>query len=244
MLKLFKGEIKGENGVLTIYGGFPYSGAITLSLKTAVRFCDVVLFSPSSYSFSLELAKLRVEEAILSYDLERCVRASDSILIGVGMEKLDNFERFLRFSRIYKEKKFIIDGGGLYSIKAPLTSNFLLTPNIKEFNYLKEKFSVNDEEGLAKKLGCVVLRKGKENILTDGKRKEVIRGGNNGLTKAGTGDVLASLISAFSTQNPLWESAFYGLKIILKASEVLYKQKGPFFKASELIEAIPFVIRH
>ena len=229
---------KGENGKLLVIGGSrDYSGAPILSLKTAIRFCDIVLFYPAEFDKYLISSVKTIPEVIVSYDLDRAIRSADSILFGVGasnslfnMNKLKN-----------SNKKVIIDGDGI-KLVSKLSKNFLLTPNKKEFLHLCNKFGTYDIKRLSKYLGCTILKKGYENQLCYMDSLEIIKGGNPGLTKAGTGDVLSGLISALSTKNSLWDSAFFSLKAILNSSNSLFRRKGYFYSASDVVEQLPYEI--
>ena len=229
---------KGDNGKLLFIGGSKtYSGAAILALKSAVKFSDIVLFYPAEYDeFLINAVKSNVPEVIVIEDFRKAVEKVDAILFGSGAGKaLINFD-LLKDSG----KKLIIDGDGLRLIKAPLSRNILLTPNIKEYHYLLNTYEANSITSLASSLRCLILRKGYKNILTDGIRREEITGGNAGLTKAGTGDILAGAIASLSTKNSLWDASLYGLKSILKASEILFRQKSYYYSSSELIDFLGY----
>ncbi|MEK7165288.1 MAG: NAD(P)H-hydrate dehydratase, partial [Patescibacteria group bacterium] len=70
-----------------------------------------------------------------------------------------------------------------------------------------------------------------------------VRGGNSGMTKGGTGDVLAGLIAALATKNDPFLATIAGSFINKKAGDALYKKVGPFFNASDLADEIPKVMK-
>ena len=233
-----KDSVKGMNGKLLFIGGSKsYSGAALLVLKVAVKFSDIVLFYPAEYDeYLISSIKSYVPEVIVTYDLKRALKSSDSILFGSGAgNALFNFE-ILRDS----SKKVVVDGDGLKHIKAPLSKNFLLTPNSKEFQNLALQYNVSTTSNLASSLNCIVLKKGYVNEISDGIRNKAITGGNSGLTKAGTGDILSGIIASLSTKNSLWDAAIYGLKAVLDASNVLFKQRSYYYSASEIVDFIGF----
>ena len=86
---------------------------------------------------------------------------------------------------------------------------------------------------------CIVLLKGKEDIVSNGTETKIIEGGNAGMTKGGTGDVLAGLIAALACTNDPWTATIAGSFINKKAGDELYKTVGPFFNASDLAGQIP-----
>ncbi len=233
-----KDSSKGENGKLLFIGGSKsYSGAAILALKTAIHFSDIVLFYPAEYDdFLISSVKASVPEVIVVYDLKRAISSVDSILFGSGMGRA-----FFDFSLLKSSgKKIVVDGDGIKHIKAPLSRRFLLTPNKKEMSYLLSSYSSHSIIELASSLNAYVLQKGYVNKLSDGIKVQEITGGNPGLTKAGTGDVLAGLIASLATKNSLWDSAVYGLRALLSASSSLFKQKSYYYSASDLIDLLGF----
>ena len=67
----------------------------------------------------------------------------------------------------------------------------------------------------------------------------VIEGGNEGMTKGGTGDVLAGLIAALACMNDPFLATIVGSFINKAAGDTLYKTVGPYFNASDLADQIP-----
>jgi len=103
----------------------------------------------------------------------------------------------------------------------------------------------NREENVqefAQEFGCVVLLKGKEDVVASPDQSVIIRGGNAGMTKGGTGDVLAGLVAALACKNNLFLSASAGSYINKKAGEVLAERVGVYFNSSDLVDEIPHVL--
>jgi len=127
----------------------------------------------------------------------------------------------------YPKKQWVVDAGAI-QVLDPLwiPEKAILTPHRQEFNTLLSKFSIfnfpastakrgeqfsnndqnlNDQteyvEKFAKKYHCVVLLKGERDIVSDGEMVKYTIGGNAGMTKGGTGDVLAGLVAAFACKN-------------------------------------------
>ncbi len=59
------------------------------------------------------------------------------------------------------------------------------------------------------------------------------------MTKGGTGDVLSGLIAALACKNDPVLAVLAGSYINKRAGEMLYRQVGPFFNASDLAGMIP-----
>jgi len=186
-----------------------------------------------------------------------------------GLEKGDDDTKELTesFIKKYPEKKWVIDGGSLQTIDPEVLLELktvpILTPHIKEFKTL---FGVDasDEaaEEMAKKYNCVILLKGEYDVVCgpfdsaqavqgseepSGSRRGEIRcmrisGGNAGMTKGGTGEVLAGLVAALYTKNDAFLSATAASYINKKAGESLFEKLGYYFNASDLADEIPKVM--
>lgn len=161
----------------------------------------------------------------------------------------------------YPQKKWIIDAGALQMMEPewllPLQGNAIITPHPMEFERLRLKIKdlgfKKEIEGehvkkqvelFAKKFNCVVLLKGGEDIVATPRRCEAISGGNAGMTKGGTGDVLAGLVAALACKNELFLAASAGSYFNKKAGEALFEKVGYYFNASDLAGEIPVVMKH
>lgn len=162
----------------------------------------------------------------------------------------------------YPNKKWVIDAGALQMV-APqlLNQNCLITPHLKELENLVDKIPgietsmfvdyeredssifLKELQGLSSLLnGATILLKGHVDFVANSHRTEVIEGGGAGMTKGGTGDVLAGLAGGLYATNDLWTTAVVASFTNKKAGEYLAERKGPFFNASELVEVIPEVV--
>ena len=93
---------------------------------------------------------------------------------------------------------------------------------------------------IAQKYGCTIVLKGKTDIIcaSDG-RCLINKAGNEGMTKGGTGDVLAGLIAALACKNDLFVAAAVGAYVNGLAGDELYQTVGPYFNASDLCVQVP-----
>ena len=90
--------------------------------------------------------------------------------------------------------------------------------------------------------GATLLIKGMVDIVANGDEGTTIAGGTPGMTKGGTGDVLAGLVAGLYATNDAWTAAVVGSYINKKTGEELAKTVGPFFNASDLAAKIPEVL--
>jgi NAD(P)H-hydrate epimerase len=167
----------------------------------------------------------------------------------------------------FSKKKWVIDAGALQMMELEwikqLEAHVILTPHRGEFERLRLKVkddgvraqmegrTLEDQVALfAKAYNCIVLLKGPEDVVCPsvgepGSREEcvVVRGGNAGMTKGGTGDVLAGLVGALSCNNDLWIAAKLGSYFNKRAGDSLFEKVGYYFNASDLADEIPRVMR-
>ena len=88
-----------------------------------------------------------------------------------------------------------------------------------------------------------VVLKGREDLICQGDKLVVNRTGNEGMTKGGTGDVLAGLIAALYCKNEAFLAASAGTYINGLAGDKLYERVGRYFNASDLVKEIPAVMK-
>lgn len=91
----------------------------------------------------------------------------------------------------------------------------------------------------AKEFGCIIILKGSKDIICSPQNCVFNKTGNEGMTKGGTGDVLAGLIGALACKNELFLAASAGVYINGLAGDSLYKKVGPYYNASDLCNQIP-----
>jgi hydroxyethylthiazole kinase-like uncharacterized protein yjeF len=152
-------------------------------------------------------------------------------------------------------KKFVFDAGALQMMDKDwlldLKTGPILTPHQKEFRML---FGVDlvplsfeekkqQVETVAKQYHCTVLLKSVSDIISNGEETYVIEGGNAGLTKGGTGDVLASLITSFYAKNSSLASGIIASFLLKKSADELFNTKGYWYNIADIINKLPEVLR-
>ncbi|KKQ02217.1 MAG: Carbohydrate kinase, YjeF related protein [Candidatus Roizmanbacteria bacterium GW2011_GWA2_36_23] len=151
----------------------------------------------------------------------------------------------------FPDKKFVFDAGALQMMDAEwlhkLQTKPIITPHLKEFETIfgvsimrssvKEKILCVKQT--AKKYNSVIVLKAINDIISDGDDVYVIQGGNAGLTKGGTGDILAGLnLGLYSKNSPL-VSAVISSYLLKSTAERLFKEKGYWYNISDIIKALP-----
>lgn len=233
---------KGQNGTLLIIGGSrQYHGAPMFSILAARRFVDLLYFYPGENDSYLLNAIKTIPEVMVVHSFDRVFNC-DCVLFGIGLADARLDVGFI----IKNAKKVVIDGDGLSRIKDQLSMLALkpkfaiLTPHELEFDRLFGCPGTKENvRKMADRYGVVILKKGPAgDIISDGKRTEIITGGNPGMTKGGTGDVLAGLVAALFCKNPAFESAIAASYLNRKTGDSLKKQFGLNYCASDLANAL------
>ncbi|MCA9371402.1 NAD(P)H-hydrate dehydratase [Candidatus Woesebacteria bacterium] len=154
---------------------------------------------------------------------------------------------------VYPHKQFVIDAGALQMMEpswlTKLSRPAIITPHLKEFEELFEMsldgLSIEEKakhtEERAREYKCVIVLKSIDDVVTDGTTTHIVRGGNQGLAKGGTGDVLAGLIVSLAAKNDPIPSAVLASFVEKRAAESLFEKKGYWYNVSELIATIPEV---
>jgi len=224
---------KGENGkLLIVAGSSQYHGAPAFSILGARRFCDLIYFFPGDSSPGILQSILPIPEPII---VSEPVDA-DCVLYGPGL----GASKF-PISRIRKFRKKVIDGDGFKKItKNSCFAGTILTPHEGEFRKLFGVPSTpQNVKEFAAKHSCTILKKGPTDLISDGVRLVKNTKGNPGMTKGGTGDVLAGLTAALFCTNPPLIAAASAAYITGFAGDILFKKHNYAYCASDLAEALP-----
>lgn len=251
---------KGQNGKVLIIGGSSLFHAASLwAAEVCSHFVDMVHYSSTQENEKIfhELKKtFRNGIIVPKKDLDHYVKEDDVILLGPGMmrdgiEGKETFELTKKLIEKYPEKRFVIDAGALQmmdkewllKLKVPA----IITPHQKEFEKLfginlldksqEEKEKIVKET--AKKYHVVILLKAIVDIITDGESTYVIEGGNVGLTKGGTGDILAGLVTSFCSKNDSLSSAAFASILLKITADRLSEIKGYWYNNSDIINRLP-----
>ncbi len=188
---------------------------------------------------------------------------TENLLNREGFKKILSFKNEGKYTYFltkflienFPEKKFVFDAGSLQMMDKnwllKLKVKPILTPHQKEFEELFQikiiNLSFNEKEKIvkqvAKKYQSVILLKAINDIISDGEEVFNIEGGNQGLSKGGTGDILAGLTASFYTKNNPLMSAVYASILLKKTADVLFEDFGYWYNINNLLIKIPQVLR-
>jgi NAD(P)H-hydrate epimerase len=211
---------KGTFGrVLHVTGSSNMLGACIMASRASLR-CGVGLVTVSTPKY--ELLPLTMPEPIYigrdHTSLDTAIAKASAVLIGCGLgtgeDSIETFTHVLNRA----ECPLIIDADGINILANCIDiidgKRVVLTPHPLEMSRLA-KVSVSEVQSnrmkvstdFAKAHQCVVVLKGANTIVTDGTHTYVDNTANSGLSKGGSGDVLAGMVASFVAQGmPLLEA--------------------------------------
>ena len=207
-------------------------------IEDYIRESDAVLIGPGM---------VRVEGGLsgIEYTLKKIEKINEIKNEGILTYYLTKY-----LLKKFPNKKWIIDAGSLQMMEAAWLRNLkqvIITPHLKEFCQLfkckitdkNSKFYEKLVSQKAKEYTCTIVLKGSTDIVCSPEKCVYNTTGNEGMTKGGTGDVLAGLITALACKNDLFLASCAGVYVNGLAGDELYKKVGPYFNASDLCDQIP-----
>ena len=219
---------KGTFGKLLMITGSPrFKGAGRLALSAALRggvglvtyAGEEELVGALSSEYPEAIYKtFKLGDAITDADIETIADLSTkhtATLIGSGSDNTDGLGRLTKRLLSTEGGTLILDADAINALsQTPVEGRqaikeakrpVILTPHPLEFSRLSgldvAYVQLNRMEvaiDFAKEHGCTLVLKGAGTLVTDGDRVFVNKSGSSALAKAGSGDVLAGLVGAFS----------------------------------------------
>ena len=259
--------------VLIIGGSSLFHSASLWAAEVASHFCDIVHYSSTEENEKIFLSlkkKFRNGIIIPQKKLMEYVKEDDAILIGSGMmregkEAKYTFDLTKSLIENFPDKQFVFDAGALQVMEPDwllkLKTPAIITPHQKEFERLfdvpafaeatagRSIHQSNTEEkiklvqAIAKKYKVIILLKAVVDIISDGNETYIVEGGNAGLTKGGTGDILAGLTTALSATNPSFTAAVCASILLKKTGDRLFQSKGYWYNIDNIVELIPQILK-
>ncbi|HLG23671.1 MAG TPA: NAD(P)H-hydrate dehydratase [Candidatus Nanoarchaeia archaeon] len=228
---------------------------------------EKVAWAINAYSPDLMTIKLKekffepAHFGIIKKEMEKF----DVLLIGNGIGLKKETKKFCKeaISKIKKLK--VIDADAIKSISMDGCENSIITPHSKELEIFLANSKINkttikkiiNEKNIAKKAKLIksinqkfldknniILLKGKIDVIISKDKIIYNKTGNAGMTKGGTGDVLAGLCAGFLAQSrDLMQSAVNGAYFNGLIGDILLKKKKGFtYLASDMVEEIKRIV--
>ena len=251
---------KGDFGRVLIIGGSKmFTGAPALSALAALYTgCDLAVIvapkraadicaaiSPNLITYPLNcdfIAESHIKE------IEPLIDNADAIVIGPGLGHKEETKKAIIKLLENLEKPAVIDADAITAItqKKEILENkpFILTPHRGEFKELTGKEATDETvQSFAKKLGCVILAKGPQDIISDGKKTLKNNTGNPYMTVGGTGDVLTGITVAFLARGVTpFDAAQFAAYITGRAGDIAAPTFKESLTATDILDIITQVL--
>lgn len=264
---------KGDFGrILLAAGSYAMPGAAALAAASALRggaglaavltprsavpsiaaHAPCATYVPAAETEAGGLAEGAIEAA------RRRFEWADVVAVGPGLGLEEETVRFVRALVTETPRPLVVDADGLNAlagVREPLRAReapTVLTPHPGEFARMvgggvprtaAERLRAAAEA--ARSLNAVVCLKGRETVVTDGRRVFVNDTGNPGMATGGTGDVLTGLLAALIAQLtpagvPVLEAAALAVHVHGKAGDLAAADKGEVsLVATDVVEHLP-----
>jgi ADP-dependent NAD(P)H-hydrate dehydratase len=238
------------------------SGAGLVRVATAAEVQPVVAsFEPSYMTYPIPSD----QDGLIDFShanpgLLRVIEPSDVVAVGPGLGQSNDVRRLVQFLIEKTDRPLVIDADGLNVLAGHtgwlvgLQRPVVLTPHPGEFARLtgKDVASVQADrvrsatEFASQFDHLIVVLKGSNTVVTDGRRYFANTTGNPGMATGGSGDVLTGLIAALMGQKlPAFEAAQLGVFVHGLAGDIARDHHGEIgMIAGDIVDALPDAFVH
>lgn len=259
---------KGDFGkILLLCGSRGYTGAAALAAMGALRSgAGLVFLGVPESIYAIEAVKLTesivfplpdengmLSGAAVPQILERLPRM-DAVLIGPGLGQSAGTLAAVKAVLERFDGPVVVDADGINILAAHKdilrgrAASTILTPHDGEFARLGGVVG-NDRaaaaENMARQLGCIMLLKGHETVITDGVETYINHTGNPGMAVGGSGDVLAGILVSLLGQGiaPL-DAAACGAWLHGAAGDLCAARMGQYgMLPGDMVSALPRLLK-
>lgn len=250
---------KGDYGRVTVFAGSAgFTGAAYIATEACVKTGAGLTTLVTSMECQKALSSLLVEAMSANYSekerIERLVQDSNSIAFGPGVKSEKEFEDLLLWILSNSDAKVVIDAEGINilsrrkDILGKFKGRVVLTPHLGEMSRLInipikeiEENRVEIAKRYAYENNCILLLKGYNTVITDGKNVFINNTGDSRMASGGMGDCLTGIIASLIGQgNTPLEAALLGAYIHGLAGE--YNKEKYSVISRDIINNIPFIM--
>lgn len=259
---------KGDCGrILLLCGAKGFAGAAYLAAMGALRSGAGLAFLgvPESI-YEIEAVKLnepvvfplperegKLSEEAIPEILKKAARM-DAVLIGPGLGRGEGVFKVVKAVLEEAQCPVVLDADGINAIAAHKdilrgrTRPTVLTPHAGEFARLGGDPKADRQaaaEAMARELGCIVLLKGHNTVITDGESTYINPTGNPGMAVGGSGDVLSGIIVSLLGQGiePL-KAAACGAWIHGAAGDLCASELGQYgMLPTDMVNVLPRLLK-
>lgn len=253
--------------ILLLCGSRGYTGAAALAAMGALRSgAGLVFLGIPETVYSIIASKLWEpvvfplpdENGMLSAEsateILHKLSSMDAVLIGSGLGQSEGTFMVVKLVLESFDGPVVLDADGINLIKShkdilrSRTGPTILTPHIGEFVRLYGKAPddrIRAAAEMALDLGCVVLLKGHETVITNGKTSYINRTGNPGMAVGGSGDILSGIIVSLLGQGlePL-EAAVCGAWLHGAAGDICADEIGQYgMLPTDMLQVLPRLLK-
>lgn len=261
--KLIKRKIYGHKGnygrAVLVAGSIGCLGAARLATESCIRSgAGLTTLITSSEGRKLLSGSL-VEGMLATFEDNEKVKyllsKADAVAFGPGIKEDEESMKLLEEIIIDSPSSIIIDAGGINLLSkskkclCSVKDKVILTPHPgemarligKDISYVEEN-RIECSREFAKQYKCIVLLKGYNTIITDGRNVFINKTGNSKMASGGMGDTLTGIITALVAQGySNMDATLLGAYIHGLAAEYSARDRYSII-ARDLIESIPFVM--
>ena len=259
---------KGDFGkLLLLCGSRGYTGAAALAAMGALRSgAGLVFLGVPESIYAIEAVKLtepivfqlpdedgKLAVSAVSPVLKQ-LQDKDAVLIGPGLGQSEGTLEVVRSVLREFTGPVVLDADGINVLARHMDilrerhHPTILTPHAGEFKRLGGQIGQDRTAAairFAEEYGCILLLKGHETVITDGKRCFVNPTGNPGMAVGGSGDVLSGIIVSLIGQGigPL-EAAACAAWLHGAAGDICRKEIGQYgMLPSDMLEVLPRLMK-
>ena len=261
--KLIKRKIYGHKGnygrAVLVAGSIGCLGAARLATESCIRSGAGLTTLITSSEARKILSGSLVEGMLATFEDNEKVKyllsKADAVAFGPGIKEDEESMKLLEEIIIDSPSSIIIDAGGINLLSknkkclCAVKDKVILTPHPgemarligKDISYV-EKNRIECSRAFAKQYKCIVLLKGYNTVITDGKNVFINKTGNSKMASGGMGDTLTGIITALVAQGySNMDATLLGAYIHGLAAEYSARDRYSII-ARDLIESIPFVM--
>lgn len=259
---------KGDFGkILLLCGSRGYTGAAALAAMGALRSgAGLVYLGVPESIYAIEAVKL-LEPVVLPLpdeggklsrnslpEILELLPRMDAVLVGPGLGQSEGTLAVVQEVLYRFNGPVVLDADGINVLvghKDILRGRefpTIITPHDGEFARAGGKITadrIGSAAALAKDLGCIVVLKGHETVITDGSEYCVNHTGNPGMAVGGSGDVLAGIIVSLLGQGvaPM-EAAACSVWLHGAAGDRCAERLGQYgMLPSDMLEELPRLLK-
>lgn len=242
---------KGTMGHIGIIAGsFGMEGAAMLASASAIKSgagkVSLAVSEDIKNNFTL-----RAPEVMVTLRNEDFIKDKDVVLFGPGIGRKEDNKKILEFLIKNCNVPLVIDADGLYFLTKDLIKNakcpIILTPHMGEASRLFNvgvgeliKNPVEITKEFVKETGVTIILKSNYNLIVDKNETYISAFGCPGMATAGSGDVLAGIVSSMVHIMPNYIDALINASYLHgTAGNIAQKEKTPYgVTASDILNNI------